>query len=330
MGKIHLAAGLFLSVLISTLFAAEPPPQGPPKVSCLGKITPADKIVFVTVNEPLSNTVRELMVKRGDTVKKGQILARTFASVRAAAGIERAKAALALAAQKLGALKSDTPEPQIAAQEAVVKAAETALRTAVADSEFEIKEDRSTRDTHYAKARASAAEESLFQAKELLHKLNKARAAEIPAAEKELELAKTALAAAEADLEMSTVRAPSDGKILEIFARPGESAGMSGILALADCSAMSVEAQVYVSDVKKVKAGDLAAVTGDAFDGTLCGAVSEISSMVDLGSLFPADPASLIDKRIVRVKINLDPESAAKAASLINGQVNVQLFNPRN
>ena len=292
-----------------------------PKAACLGRIVPGERIFYIA--SPEQGPVGALNVKRGDIVNKGQILAVTSSAPLRAAAAEKAKAAVALAKQKLEVLMLGEPLAIAAGQEAVVKARETALKNAITNSEFEISEDRSKSDVHYAKMKAIEAEEGLFQAKALLYNLMKPRPADLALAEKEIDLAKAGLAEAEAALEACNVRAPAGGSVLEIYAYPGEAPGLNGILALADTANMFAEAQVYVTDAGKIKIGDSALVSGDAFEGKLTGKVVEISPMSDFNSVFPADPFAMADRRVIKARIKLDPNDSARKA--INTQVNIQI-----
>ena len=86
---------------------------------------------------------------------------------------------------------------------------------------------------------------------------------------------------------------------------------------------MAVEAEVYVSDVGRVAVGAPALVRGDGFSGELSGRVAEIVGQVGSNALYPSDPYSFADRRVVKVRIRLD--EAARLCELSNTQVNVKI-----
>jgi HlyD family secretion protein len=86
---------------------------------------------------------------------------------------------------------------------------------------------------------------------------------------------------------------------------------------------MNIEAEVYVSDISRVRVGAPVRATGDGFTGSLSGAVQEIGMQVDRSSVFNPDPASFSDKRVVKVRIKLD--AGERVRGLVNHQVYVTI-----
>ncbi|OGV45306.1 MAG: hypothetical protein A2017_08880 [Lentisphaerae bacterium GWF2_44_16] len=295
-----------------------------PVVACLGRIVPGEKVMYPASPDPVSRVVKELRVKRGDMVKKDQMLATTYSIGPASASLKKAKALVALAETKLNILKAGEPYAAILNQEAETQCSETALKIARANLEFETKEDSSRKEIHYAKANVNETSENFQHARELLEKMKVPRPLDLFAAEKELDAAIAERSIAEANLELSFIRAPIDGKVIEIFTYPGEPIGENGLLALADVSNMAVEAQVYISDIKKIKIGANAVISGDGLSGKSTGKVVEITEMVDFNSVFSPDPASFADRRIVKVRIKLD--SNDPASKVVNSQVTVEIY----
>ena len=70
-------------------------------------------------------------------------------------------------------------------------------------------------------------------------------------------VAAAALQRAQAELQLSMVRAPIDGQVLEIHAREGERVDEFGILELGDTSVMYAVAEVYETDIGRVQVGQL-------------------------------------------------------------------------
>jgi HlyD family secretion protein len=127
----------------------------------------------------------------------------------------------------------------------------------------------------------------------------------------------TALAAvrqAQADLDLAYVRAPQTGQVLKVHTWAGEVVGNEGILELGRTGQMMVVAQVYESDFKKVRLGQTAVITSDAFNGPLRGQ-----------DVLDTDPTAAADARVVEVRIRLDPNSSQQVANLTNLEVTVQI-----
>lgn len=319
---------LFLISASVSLFAAENGNTAnsgkQPSVACLGRIVPAERVLYLSSPDQSSRVIKELRVKRGDLVKKDQVLAVMYSNLPAAASLLKAGTAVELAEAKLNVMRAGELFAALINQEADVQRNEAALKAAKANLEFEIKDDSSKKEIHYAKTRFEELAAVLQASKELLEKMKLARQLDITVSEKELALARNERNAAEANIALTMINAPINGKIIEVFTYEGESVGDNGALAIADVSNMMVEAQVYITDIRKIKTGCNAVITGDGFTGEVTGTVMEITDMVDFNSVFSPDPASFADRRIVKVKIKLEKNDFA--AGMINSQVTVKIY----
>jgi HlyD family secretion protein len=131
------------------------------------------------------------------------------------------------------------------------------------------------------------------------------------------------VAAAGQRLEASIVRAPRDGRVLKIIARPGEALGAMPVLKLGDTRQMFAVAEVYETDVGHVRPGQLATVSSDALTAPLTGRVESIGSTVAKNDVMSVDPTASTDARVVEALIRLD--DAERASRLINLQVDVEI-----
>lgn len=128
---------------------------------------------------------------------------------------------------------------------------------------------------------------------------------------------------AQAEAKAFTVRAPIDGTVIAINTLPGEAVGPEGICYLGDTSRMFVVAQVYIDDIRRVKVGQRATISGTALGDDLTGKVAEIGLMVSPANLYTPDPTVFTDRRVVPVRIALD--DSATASKLIYAQVTVKI-----
>jgi HlyD family secretion protein len=146
----------------------------------------------------------------------------------------------------------------------------------------------------------------------------------VQAAQANVETAKAAVARARADLDLSVVRSPINGQILKIFTWPGEIIGNRGIAQIGRTNQMYVIAEVYETDIQKVRLGQLATITSDAFEGELQGTVEGIGLQVTRQNIFNNNPGADTDNKVVEVKIRINnPADNQRVANLTNLQVQV-------
>jgi HlyD family secretion protein len=97
-----------------------------------------------------------------------------------------------------------------------------------------------------------------------------ARTDEVKAARAKIAAAQARLELAQAELAKTVLRAPCAGRILQVYAEPGEAAGPASsqpVLLLADLSKRRVRAFIEELDVSRVQSGQKAVVTADGLPG---------------------------------------------------------------
>lgn len=124
-------------------------------------------------------------------------------------------------------------------------------------------------------------------------------------------------------LELTTIRAPSDGEILKVMLSAGETLAQQPILEMADTSRMVAVAEIYEDDALHVKEGAAASVDSEALEQPIAGTVSYIGSMVAKNTVMSLTPTASADLRVVEARIRLEPSPEAKR--LINLQVTVSI-----
>lgn len=145
----------------------------------------------------------------------------------------------------------------------------------------------------------------------------------------QLDEAKASLAKVDADLINTVLRAPIDGTVLRLRARVGERPGDNGILELGASDRMEVVAEVYESDIDRVRLGQSVRITSEngGFDGALIGKVLRISPQVRQRVVVSTDPTGDADARVVEVRIQLDRSDMAKVRQLA-GLKTISRFEP--
>lgn len=161
----------------------------------------------------------------------------------------------------------------------------------------------------------------ISEAKATLTSIAEIRPVDVQAAQSEVENAIASLKRAQTDLEAAFIKAPIAGQILKIHTRVGEKISSEGIADLAQTDQMITVAEVYQTDIGKVKLGQSAVITSQAFSGELRGTVSYIGLQVNRQNVFSNQPGENLDRRVVDVKIRLNPEDSKRVAGFTNLQV---------
>jgi HlyD family secretion protein len=113
---------------------------------------------------------------------------------------------------------------------------------------------------------------------------------------------------AAAGLRETEVRAPGPGRVVRIISQAGELSS-GALLMMGDVTTMVAKAEVYQSDVPRIRPGDPADV--DILGTRVAGKVIRIGSVVGKNQLASIDPRALRDLRVVEVTIQLDRPAPA-------------------
>jgi HlyD family secretion protein len=172
----------------------------------------------------------------------------------------------------------------------------------------------------------SGQQEQLAEAKATLNKIAEVRPVDIAVAQAEVREAQAAVQTAQAELDQAYITSPQAGTIIKIMTRPGEVISSDeGIVRIGQTSQMYAVAEVYESDIGKVKLGQKVGVTSSALSKKLTGTVYSIGLEVERQEVVNTDPTANIDAKVVEVKVKLDPESSKQVAGLTNLLVDVRI-----
>ena len=228
----------------------------------------------VRIGAQVPGRVAEVLVALNDKVAAGDLLVRLDDEEL----IGRANAALAEATVRKR--ERDNAESSAGKLAQDRRSAEDA----VANAERQLVQNRDEFDRAY-KARRSGQEADVEKARDAVNKakerleqaranLRKALAADgLPAPtrpEVALTAARADLAAAEAALERTRIRAASAGTVLQVNAKAGETATPSPenvLVVIGDLSSLRVRAEIEERDIGKLRVGQAAIVRSDAFPG---------------------------------------------------------------
>jgi HlyD family secretion protein len=305
--------------------ASIPADASPREVHCLGRIQPGEKVLVLAA--PPGSIVKDLLVHRHDRVKRGQTVVIFDRFAPTDAGVRQAEAELRMADVQLAQARGDEKLAEIAAQEAGVQRCKFEQEKAVADmnraERLRTAGSMSQDDFETASLCLKRAGAALEETDKRLAAIKTSRPTDIAFAESRFASATAALERARAEADLCAIRAPIDGVVIDINAWPGEAVGQSGVLDLGCTDQMMVEAEVYINDVNHVAIGAPARVRGDGFTGEVNGRVTEVIGEVGPNALYPSNPYSFADQRVVKVRIRLD--DGARLSALSNALVNVTI-----
>jgi len=302
-------------------------PEKPLGVGAQGRIEPEDGIILVAASyfEGRPALIKELRVKEGDWARAGSILAvldgreaLEKAYQRSVADVEVAKTRLSQV--KAGAKQADIDalKLEIARWESENEVATTELRR------YQTLRDSgiiSPHDYDQKRLALDRAKRTLEAARERLKSLDEIRKEDVDVRSAELSAAMAQVEHASSQVERMVVHAPASGRVLKIHAHPGEEVGADGILELGKTDRMYVVAEVYETDVSRIRLGQKAEISSELLTEKLVGTVSQIATQVSRSEFLPLDPAAFADTRVLKVKIKL--ENGERVAGLIYGKVNV-------
>ena len=154
-----------------------------------------------------------------------------------------------------------------------------------------------------------------------LSRIAEVRPIDVLAAKAEIGRAIAAQKQARVNFDQSYVRAFQNGIVFKVHTRPGETVSTDGIVEIGQIKQMMAVAEVYQTDISRVKPGQNVRVTGDSIPGELRGTVDWVGWQVQRQNIINSDPSSNIDSRVIEVHVRLDEASSEKAARLTNLQV---------
>ncbi|NJO39439.1 MAG: ABC exporter membrane fusion protein [Cyanobacteria bacterium CRU_2_1] len=336
------------------------------QIAALGRIEPATEVIQVSAPLELDgDRVAELLVKRGDRVKFGQVIAVLDSRDRLQTALLEAHEQVSVAQSKLAQVQAGAKSGEIAAQEAEITRLQAELQGEVAtqeatiarwqsevdiaraeyerfrnlyregaESASQLDSKRLALETAEAQLNEAIANQSrtadtlraqISEAQATLDQIAEVRPVDIQAAQAEVDAAIAAVQKAQAELEQAFIYAPIAGQVLEIHTHPGEAINDDGIVDLGQTDQMEIVAEVYQTDIGKVQTGQSAVITSQAFPGELHGTVGEVGLQVSRQEVFSNEPGENLDRRVIEVRIRLSPEDSQKVAGLTNLQVQVAI-----
>jgi len=251
-------------------------------VNASGKVYPE---VEVKISPDISGEITELNVQEGDSVKKGQVLARIYADIyssqrdEAAARVMQSQATVANSEAGLNALKAQLDQAKINYD----RNKDLYDQKVISKSEFEQFETQyRTAQSQYAAAQQN---------------IRSLRAA--------TQSTQTSLVAANKNLGRTTLVSPMNGVISSLSVKKGERVSGNSftvgteMMRVAEMSTMEVRVDVGENDIVKVNIGDSADVEVEAYNNRkFKGVVTQIASSTKTNSTVASGDVTNYEVRI--------------------------------
>jgi HlyD family secretion protein len=310
-----------------------PPPAtaaAPAGVGALGRVEPASRILRLAPAPSQDGArIERLLVTEGDRVTPGQVLAEFSDAQLRDAAVQQAAAQRAQAHARLDRTRAAGRPSEIAAQRARIEALRNAENGARREAERAERLERAGAGAEAVAERArfiaNRTRAERAEAEAALETLLRPRPEDLALAEAELAAAEAALARAQAESALARLRAPIGGTIIRVMARSGERAGAEGVLEIADLSRMDIVADVYETDLPRLRLGAVAEVLVPGEATRFPATVREIGWQVRRNTQATTDPVAAVDARTVEVRLALPPEAAEALARRSNMQVQVAI-----
>lgn len=302
----------------------------PVGVGALGRVEPASRVRKLSQPGGFSvNRVARLMVEEGQAVRAGDLLAELSDSEQKDAAIAQAEASVNEARANLQKVLAAGRPSEIEAQQARIASLraveDMALRDAVRAERLVPSGAGAAANAERNRAAAARAAAERAEAQAQLETLSRARPEDIAVAQAQLNSAEGTLQRARADAALSRIVAPIDGTILKVYARAGDLVGNDGLLDMADLHHMDVVADVYETDLPRIRPGAEADVIVPGDSQRYRATVRDIGWLVRRTTQAGSDPVAAVDARTVEVRLALGDPGRDALQRRTNMQVQVAI-----
>ena len=288
--------------------------QSEPLIAGPGRVEPVSE--DIKIGSELSGKLRSVLVEEGDHVRKGQVLA-VLENDDYRAEVLAAQADVSAKEATLRKVVNGARSQERSEALSSVREAEAVMNNALSEKERRDKlfaagvisreeMERSTREYNVAKAQYQEAVER--------HSLvdDHAREEDVALAQADAQLARAQLGDAQAKYEKTLIKSPIDGTVLRKHHRNGESVSNSStvpdpILTVGDKDVLRVRMDVDETDVNKVRVGQKAYVTADAYGNQkFWGRVVRVGEQLGPKNVRTDEPAERVDRKILETLVELD------------------------
>jgi ABC exporter DevB family membrane fusion protein len=268
----------------------------------------------VRISAQIGGRLESVLVEENDRVQAGQVVA-VIEHADYQARVASAEAALRLREADARRVHNGARDQERRDAAATLREAEAILDNAKVDvqrrrdlfkeaviSRSEL--DKGEEQIGVAQARVDSARERLSLLEAGSREEDRARA------DADVALARAALEEARAVLAKTIIRSPIDGVVLKKHRRIGESVSTqfeSPIVTIADRSRVRVRVDVDETDVARLRVGQPAYVTADAFgDRRFAGRVVRVGQVLGRKTVRTEEPTERVDTKVLETLVELD------------------------
>jgi HlyD family secretion protein len=290
--------------------ADAPITKAPWAASATGRVEPKDGEIRITADSP--GRIVEVLAKTNDRVIAGDLLVRLDddeLNAKLVQAISEAQVREREREEEVAKglqLERRQAEDASSASDRAAFQARLALDQAVRDAK-----SGGADNVAAAREKLTAAEKKAAADRDTLDKTNAKAGMPLPTRlESALTQSRADIAQVEAAIEKARIRAPSDGTVLNVWAKVGEMAVPNPdatLVLFGDISGLRVRAEVEERDVVKIRLGQRAVVRVDAFpDRDFEGVVTQLAPALGPPRITTRGPRRPNDVEVLEVLISLD------------------------
>jgi ABC exporter DevB family membrane fusion protein len=279
-----------------------------------GRVEPLSE--NIQIGSELSGKIKSVNVEEGDTVRKGQVLA-VLQNDDYRAEVLSAQAQVLAKEASLRKVVNGARTQERSEALSTVRRAEAVMNNARSEMDRRQKLFDAgviSRDEFERYAREYDVARANYQENVEHHSLvdDQAREEDRSFAEADLQLARAQLEQAQARYEKTLIKSPIDGTVLRKHHRNGESVSNSStvpdpILTVGDKNVLRVRMDVDETDVNKIRVGQEAYVTADAYGKQrFWGHVVRVGELLGPKNVRTDEPTEHVDKKILETLVELD------------------------
>ncbi|PWT86724.1 MAG: secretion protein HlyD [Acidobacteria bacterium] len=271
----------------------------------------------IQLGSELGGKLKSVNVEEGDTIRRGQVLAELenddYKAQVASAEAEVLAKDAALRKVMNGARSQERLEALASVRESLAVmnnvGAEMERREELLGAGIVSREEAERYRREYAVA--TERYQGALEKYSLIDSL--AREEDRELAEADLKLARARLAEARSQYAKTLLMSPIDGRVLRKHHRNGESVSNSSLVAdpvvtVGDTHTLRVRVEIDETDVSRIRVGQRAYVTADAFDDQrFWGRVMRVGEQLGRKNIRTDQPAERVDTKVLEAIVELDP-----------------------